>query len=73
MGSVNILFDKLDTTTTTAFLFSSVSASRMAFPSTMVSDLFAYMLLDTMVAGILLSGFNRDSAVIDPVSMGKAS
>ena len=45
----------------------------MAFPSTMVSDLFAYMLLDTMVAGILLSGFNRDSAVMDPVSMGKAS
>ena len=73
IGSVNILLDKLETTTTTAFRPPEARASRMAFPRTMVSDRLAYMLLETMVEGILLFGLRSESAVIDPVSIGKAS
>ena len=73
MCSVNIRLDRLETTTTTAFFPCDARVSRAAFPRTIVSERFEYILLESITAGILLSGLSNCKATTEPVSIGNPS
>ena len=56
---------------TAAFLPLSSIASHIDYPRTILSALLAYILLETTIAGIQLSGLSSFNATIVPVSIGK--